>query len=63
MSKQQFAQLILGPVTVLAPSDFPDSFKSIMSAFRLMLTLLDFVVFESDGYMKQALLKWPQKKK
>ena len=46
----------------MAPCDIPDLFKSIMGSFRSMLSSLDFpiVVFvaESNGCIKQALLKW-----
>ena len=45
----------------MAPSDFPDLFKSIMCFFRSVLSSLDFpivmLVAESHWCIKQALLK------
>ena len=47
------------------PSDFLHLFKSIMRSFRSMLSSLDFPIVvsvaESNGCIKQALLKWAQK--
>ena len=49
----------------MAPVDFPDLFKSMMSSFRSMLSALDFhiVVFvaESNGCIQLFLLTWTQK--
>ena len=46
----------------MAPNVFPNLFKSIMDSFRSMLSSLDttFVVFvsESNGCIKQTLIKW-----
>ena len=48
----------------IAPSDFPDLFKSIMCSFRPMLSFVDFsnpvFLAESNGCIKQVLLKWAQ---
>ena len=61
-----FVQLILGPLNCIeiAPSDFPDLLQSITLPFRSMLSSLDslivVIVAESNGCIKQALLKCHQ---